>query len=179
MIHDAFTKFASGQRPTLSLLGGANGIPDFYAFPEGALGANTSFDLKSAIDKGIGTPLLARMDITQTFTTAGTISALRFAVAISDSEVYSGVDQLLLCEGQALSMAEMAAQRFYELTIPKLSSVHSIGRRYLLLGMIITTTITLGNPLFTAGALDAYILLSSDTAPRNPPYTSGWNAKGL
>lgn len=48
----------------------------------------------------------------------------------------------------------------------------TVGRRHLLLGFEITTAITVGNALFTAGAFTAAFRV--DTAPGLKPQTSGF-----
>jgi len=121
------------------------------------------------------------MDLVQSFTSTDAAITARFAVGLSDDPTYAGGGNFIVVEGEAMPLSALTLDPinhiFYELTLPKFSSIHALGRRYLFLGFRISTTILLGSALFTAGAVNAHLLLSSQEG-RTSPYVSGWNAKG-
>ena len=178
MIHDADLTFARNQRPGNSFLG----ITTLYPFPDGPL-SNLSYPLKVLMDKGDGFPLTARFDIKTSFTSADATMVARFAIMIADTADFGGSQQILAASdrltvvGGVAGLVPMTAGSFVEVPFPKLSSLHNsgLGRPFVFLGMELTTAITLGNALFTAGGVDAYILLDSNSEIRVPPYASGFS----
>ena len=180
MIRDAALQVATNQRPELSQLTlGPIGITgqEFYPFPNGALAPTVGpqpIDLLTSRDIGDGYPLIARFKVVTTFTSADASTLVKFGACLSSDANFAGVDHVILCLGHPLSLAQLLANSFYELALPKVSTVHTGGRRYLHLGMVITTTIAATLPLFTAGGVDAGIVLDSQSEVRDPQYSGGF-----
>lgn len=173
MIKDAFLQFAVSQRPLLSIGAGVN-VPSYYPLPEGFTGAAIrSIDLRTVMDKGQGYTLTARFDIKQTFATTDGAMKVALCVLVSDTDdgIQVPVPLPIVRSLRFTTISALAAGTFYELPIPKLPSIvtetagggsaPNLGRRFLALGMEIDTNITIGNALFTAGLLDANIVLDS------------------
>lgn len=176
MIRDANLRFALNQRPTNSLLG----VSTFYALPEGGIGAVLGHDLRAVMDLGNGYPLKARFDIKTSFTSTDATLTARFAIALSNDPNFTGTPTILTASdrmtvvGGVAGLGVMQTQTFVELTMPKLPSYAGIGQRFVFLIMDITTAIALGNPLFTAGALDAHLTLDTDQELHLPPHVGGF-----
>lgn len=187
MIRDAYTRFATAQRPLLSLgLAGFN----FYPLPNGhaALGGTPLvFDLQTLMDKGQGRPITARFNITNAFTTADATQQVRFAVAVcggTDGVVDTGTNGLVIQSSgiylpTAGNYGALVPGAFIEVAVPRLPSIaHALplsARRYLTLGLEISTAVTAGNALFGAGGLDAFLTL--DTQGEETRFTTGFTVQ--
>lgn len=179
MIRDDMLKFAASENLAgmLSLQGV---IPlNFYALPNVPTLENKAWDLLTAQDKGDGYPLIARFNITTSFTaTTDPALTLRWGVAIAADPLFSGGNQIL-CLGEAQVFAQLVAQNSYELTIPKLSTIHVTGQRWMFLGFVLVTNVVSPNPVFTTGAVEAHIMLAGQSMRAPPfaaPYPVGWSS---
>lgn len=187
MIRDAYTRFATAQRPLLSL--GSAGF-NFYPLPSGhtALGGTPLvFDLQTLMDKGQGRPITARFNITSPFTTGDATQQVRFAVAVcgnTDGIVDTGTNGLVVQSSgiylpTAGSYGALVAGSFVEVMLPRLPSVaHALAlsaRRYVALGLEISTAVAAGNALFTGGALDAFLTL--DSQGEETRFTTGFTVQ--
>lgn len=169
MIHDALMQFAANQRPNLSI---GLTTPVFYPLPTGgtlASGSLLAYDLAVAQDKGAGNPLIARFDVRTSFTTSDAAQVVRLGAALTNDTDSGATDLFPLVLTSTLvptagAYTTLVAGASYELVIPSLhSALVPPGRRYLILGMEITTTVAVGGSIFTAGGLDAYVMLDGQT----------------
>lgn len=174
MIRDALMRFALNQRPTIAVYPvNTRGV---YGLPRGFDGAAdvpaysttpspSTLDLLTLMDKGQGGRLVMRFDIRTTFASADANILVAPAVVVAASEdLFSS--PLVLVQGVDLLLAGLTAGSHYDLELPALSSIHKVadqrGTRYLGAGLFITSaTIGVAGTLFTAGGMDAHLLLDS------------------
>lgn len=179
MIHDINLRFASNQKPTTGVYGvNTRGI---YPMPLGFDGAALAVDLLTIMDKGQGSPLTMRFDVKTTFASAdtGLLVALAILVAASDDLTSA---PLVVAQGPDILVSALVAGTFYNVALPSLSSIHrvtsNLGKRYLGAGLYITSsTIGIAGTLFSAGAMDVWLLVDAPPADL-PQYASGFNAAG-
>lgn len=177
MIRDASLRFADRLDLT-PMTCFASGF--FNPFPTGLLvGTPTSVLLQALMDPGQGRPITARFDVTTGFASTDANINVAFAVLVAGSaDLVTSPVVLTRTSGLILSAssAPLAANNSYDLVLPKLPTIGSQGRSYIFLGMEIFTTVTFGNPFFTAGAVTAYLALDTDTNVPMTSYPVGWTA---
>lgn len=164
MIRDKHLIFAENLRPAM-VTAAAAPLPAF--FPDGgATPATTWYSFADLMDLGQGRNLIARMDVKTTFTGDVANTAALF-VAISKATTAAGIltDHVMLARSVAVPRLSLLAGSFVEVVVPKLSSYAAAYAQLaasradlkLALGLEIYATAT----DFTAGAVDAYLLLDS------------------
>ncbi len=172
MIRDGFLKFGNSQAMTgagnfASLLG----VSTFYPHPSPVIGTQ-AYDLLVAMDKGQGSPLVARIDVETTF--ASTDAAMTIAAAVAVSDANDGTGAFVIARGLPTLVGAWPAGSHQEIVIPKLPpTLSTTGRRYILVGFEIVTTIVFGNALFTGGVFTSWIGLQ--TIAENKVHASGFS----
>lgn len=181
MIHDAFLRFATSQRPLLSLGTG----PRYYPLPTGATGSAASVrDLRAAQDLGAGRELVAQFDVTAAFASSDAGINASFAIAVTTDEGFTDLtNMVILSQSQPFVLSGLVPGASVTLGVPRLPSlalqttgpIAVAGRQFLSLGMIVfTTTIGAAATLFSAGGVDAYLMLDTDPNERRTHlYPSG------
>ncbi len=174
MIRDGFLKIASSVDMTGLLYVGLESFP--HGLP--SAGSPNVIELagQRAVDKGQGYPLIARFDVETTLTSADATLGFTFGIVVSSSADLSGLPATLAQTPPLFPAIGVLGGTSYELVVPKLPTLASIGRAYMGLCVTVTTTARApGAALFSGGVLSAYVTLDTPSEVPLTLYPSGWS----
>ena len=175
MIHDASLRFSSttnfATATINSLVAGIAYVPLPTGYP--LLGGDpTVWDTQAVQDLGQGRPMLAQFDIKGSFNSSDASITIAFAVSSATVPDFQSdpTNTVLLVAGHPFTLSQLTAGASCTLVIPPMPSLALLfggvtpvaGRRFLSLGLLANTSITVGNQLLSAGILDAHVMLDVD-----------------